>query len=154
MAYQLPEVLIRCRAVVLNAKRKILLIKRSGDDSFMPGKWEIPGGKMDAGDDFFETLAKEVIEEVSLIVKPLSIMSYVESAFLKEREGGKSELAGKPYITITSLVRTDNSKVVLSDEHTDFVWATFTAAMELDLKPSTKKGLLALEQVIRDSPLG
>jgi ADP-ribose pyrophosphatase YjhB (NUDIX family) len=54
-------------AAILNEKGEILLTERSAHIR-EPGKWCLPGGHFDAGEDWQTALRREVNEEVGLIV--------------------------------------------------------------------------------------
>lgn len=51
---------------------KILFLKRSLDDDFHPGVWNLPGGGVEEGEMPGEALVREIKEEVNLIVCPES----------------------------------------------------------------------------------
>jgi len=57
------------RAVITNEDGKILIIKRASDSKTNPGKWELPGGKVDQGESFDKALLREVYEETNLKIK-------------------------------------------------------------------------------------
>ena len=48
----------------------LLLVRKSVDDPNQPGLWEVPGGRMDFGEDIDDHLRREVREEVGLEVDP------------------------------------------------------------------------------------
>jgi len=48
---------------------KVLTIRRSGNDEWMAGKWDFPGGKIDIGETAEMALKREVHEETGLKVK-------------------------------------------------------------------------------------
>jgi 8-oxo-dGTP diphosphatase len=62
--------LIANRCIVLNKQGKILLLQRSSKDVFEPGKWELPGGKLEQGQDTTHALEREVLEEAGIMVVP------------------------------------------------------------------------------------
>lgn len=65
-------------ALILNSENKVLVIKRAIHDTF-PGRWELPGGGMDAGERPEETIEREVKEETGLRVKavrPFSVITH------------------------------------------------------------------------------
>jgi len=54
------------RVFLTNDDGKILILKRSTDSKTNPGKWELPGGKVDQGESFDQALIREVYEETQL----------------------------------------------------------------------------------------
>lgn len=48
---------------------RLLLVRKSMDDPNHPGKWEVPGGRMEFGEEVDDHLAREVREEVGLAVR-------------------------------------------------------------------------------------
>ena len=56
------------RVLLTDENGKILIIKRSTDSKTNPGKWELPGGKVDQGESFDQALIREVCEETNLKV--------------------------------------------------------------------------------------
>lgn len=55
--------------VLRNEKGEILLLKRSTQDDFMPGKWWLPGGKIDPGEDPITAAERELFEESGIDMK-------------------------------------------------------------------------------------
>ncbi|HVT11663.1 MAG TPA: NUDIX domain-containing protein [Fimbriimonadaceae bacterium] len=49
---------------------RLLAIRKSDEDPNQPGLWEVPGGRMDFGEEVDAHLAREVMEEVGLPVVP------------------------------------------------------------------------------------
>jgi 8-oxo-dGTP pyrophosphatase MutT (NUDIX family) len=49
---------------------KLLLIQKSLEDPNQPGKWEVPGGRMEFGEDVDVHIMREVAEEVGIPVAP------------------------------------------------------------------------------------
>ena len=50
---------------------KYLIIKRNSDMEMYPNQWGFPGGKVDAGEDLFSALKREIKEETGLEVESL-----------------------------------------------------------------------------------
>lgn len=48
---------------------KILVVRRSLNDNFMPGFWDTPGGSLDFGEDPFKALIRETKEESNLDIE-------------------------------------------------------------------------------------
>lgn len=56
------------RVLLTDEQGKILILKRSTDSKTNPGKWELPGGKVDQGESFDKALVREVHEETNLTI--------------------------------------------------------------------------------------
>jgi 8-oxo-dGTP diphosphatase len=54
------------RVLLTDENGKILILKRSTDSKTNPGKWELPGGKVDQDESFDHALTREVYEETKL----------------------------------------------------------------------------------------
>ncbi|AEG17652.1 NUDIX hydrolase [Methanobacterium paludis] len=54
------------RVFLTDENGKILILKRSTDSKTNPGKWELPGGKVDQDESFDHALTREVYEETKL----------------------------------------------------------------------------------------
>lgn len=55
------------KIVIRDDNSRFLLLKSSMSSKGNPGKWDLPGGKIDAGESFDEALHREVFEERSQI---------------------------------------------------------------------------------------
>lgn len=68
---------IAVSAFIVN-QDKILLLKRSDDESFLPGKWEVPGGGIDVGESIEQGVMREVKEEAGIDVTVKDLFGYFE----------------------------------------------------------------------------
>lgn len=57
------------KAFIVN-ENCLLLVKKSKDDPFHPNEWEVPGGRMEFGEDIEAHIKREVREEVGLEIQP------------------------------------------------------------------------------------
>lgn len=91
---------------------KILLIKRSNNDSHKPGVWEFPGGRLERGENPQKGLKREVKEETGLsinVLNPLTVAQFTRD--------------DKQKITmITFLCSSKKGDVKLGKEHTKAEW--------------------------------
>lgn len=112
------QILLSLRAIILK-EDKVLLIKRALNDSWNPGKWEFPGGKVDFGEDLNEALKREIKEETGLDVSIKEPLFFWDNpASIKKYEGLTHVIL---FFECSTLI---NSKVKLSKEHTGFMWLT------------------------------
>lgn len=119
-----------CCAVIQDGE-KILAVKR-GPGGKAAGKWEFPGGKIEAGESHEECLSREIREELGLEIKIGKALECVEV----EHEEGILVLL--PY---SCQVR--SGELVLH-EHTDSRWDLPENLFELDWAAADLPILMAL----------
>lgn len=92
---------------------KMLVVKRNSDKKIQPGNWEIPGGKIEVGEQPADALKREFKEETGLTVE-------VDKMF----DAWSSNETDRFYIEIDYFVKCENiNKVVLSpNEHNEWKW--------------------------------
>lgn len=49
---------------------RLLLVRKAATDPSHPGKWEVPGGRMDFGEEVDDHIRREIKEEVGLEITP------------------------------------------------------------------------------------
>jgi len=99
------------KVVIRDASGRCLLLKRSLRSKGNPGKWDLPGGKVDPGENFTQGILREVAEETGLTI---SI----------QRVGGVAE-SESPTNKVVYLIlegRLESGQVQLSSEHDEYVW--------------------------------
>ncbi len=141
-----PRVVLVNRSFVINKKGELLLIKRSMNERVGPGMWEIPGGKLDEGQDISHALEREVFEETNLLVTPLLRTGYFESEIISS-----GPYKGMPYIVIVGISKVVAGEVKISEEHDDFHWVKFKDFNKYELRPEVGKAFVALEKNLRQS---
>ncbi|MEO8105228.1 MAG: NUDIX domain-containing protein [Candidatus Saccharibacteria bacterium] len=109
------------KVVVFGPDDKLLLIRRSAKTPH-PGRWDLPGGGVDRGENPKVSAVREVKEETGL-----SISTLLPIQTCLEQEGADEA------IIIGFSARTTSSKVVLSWEHTDYQWVTISESKSLNL---------------------
>ena len=57
------------KAFVVNEGR-LLAVRRNATDSHHPLRWEVPGGRLEAGEDLDQHLMREVFEEAGIQITP------------------------------------------------------------------------------------
>ena len=100
------------KSFIVNDKDELLLVKREEEDVHCPGAWELPGGRLELGEDPFEALKRETKEETNIDIEvknPLKVHHFTRDD-------------GQDITMISFLCRPKSNSVVLSKEHTDYKW--------------------------------
>ncbi len=113
---------------VIAEGNKYLILKRSPKAHAYPNCWDFAGGKLEAGEDISESVEREVLEETSLKVKAIRPV-FIFHEFVNSH----------PSVFILYQCNKISGKIRLSEEHTEFKWAT----KEEILKLKTEKFLRA-----------
>jgi len=148
MKHDRPQVVLVNRCIVRNSSNDILLVKRSVNDSYNPGKWEFPGGKLDIGQDLSNALEREVMEETGLLIEPESKLNFAESYII----GNEGQYMGFTYVALFGIAHSIGGKLKLSDEHDDYAWEDYDTALEYDLTIESRKALIVLTKTVLKEP--
>ncbi|KYH28996.1 MULTISPECIES: NUDIX hydrolase [Clostridium] len=107
------KIIVAVKGVILN-NGKVLIIKRSNYDGVAAGGWECVGGKIEFGEGLEEALMREAKEEVGLNITVDKLL-YATTFKISPV---------KQCIVLTYLCRSEKTEVILSKEHTNYLWAT------------------------------
>lgn len=142
--------------IIRNSEGKYLICKRSEKEKAFPGKWCVPGGKVEQKDfvsgekgtsvhwlDVFEkVLEKEVMEETGLKVKNVGYVSNL--AFI--RPNGFSTLIVSLY------AEHDSGEVKLNeDELVEHAWVSLDEAKNYDLIENIYEQMTRVDEICRSS---
>lgn len=64
--------------VVEDLRGRVLLLLRGATDPWMPGRWNLPGGKIDPGETPYAAALRETREEADLRVYALSLVAQID----------------------------------------------------------------------------
>lgn len=95
---------------VLHCEGRILLLREP------TGRWELPGGRVEPGEDMVACLLREVREETGLEVAPGGLVDY----WVRLKSDGSRRLVATLFSRAEAL--TDPATVRLSAEHAAFAW--------------------------------
>lgn len=133
---------------------KYLIAKRADWEKNSPGKWTVPGGKLETSDYMkraFDTsgnqwynviedlVRREVREEVGLEIKNIG---YVCSLVYIRHDG-------IPALTISLYAESDSEEVKLCDALTEYAWVSLEEAKNYDLIAGIYEELEILENFLR-----
>ncbi|HEX7042740.1 MAG TPA: NUDIX hydrolase [Patescibacteria group bacterium] len=107
---------------IFNDSGEILMVKRSMQDDFLPGFWEMPGGGTDFGEHPVIALKRELKEEVGLDVevkKPFFVNDYYMDTIDSARGENKIH---RVEIFFHCFLKNINQAVTLSHEHSEYKW--------------------------------
>lgn len=104
--------------IVLNQNKEILVMTRKSAD-FMGGIDELPSGNMEADENIYNSLSREVKEETGLDIE--NVISYINSFDYISGSGKKA----RQFNFVVSVKSTDS--VVLT-EHDSYKWLTIEEA--------------------------
>lgn len=110
------------RALLTDKDGKVLILKRSTDSKTNPGKWELPGGKVDQGESFDHALMREVYEETKLKISLEHVIGVSEQNLLVIRA---------VHILMSGKIIEGN--LTLSEEHEGYAWVFFENLDEYEL---------------------
>jgi 8-oxo-dGTP diphosphatase len=116
-------------------QEKTLIIQRSLHETFLPGFYELPGGKVDFGEDPVQALKREFREEVNLHVevkRPYKTFSYVS-------DNGKRHTVE---IVYQVELHDDPSRIRLSEAHSAYQWIYEKEVGHYLLSAETKDSIL------------
>ncbi len=108
--------------VILNDAGSILLLKRAQICYWMPGKWGLPGGKIEKGETSEQAAIREVYEETELSVKDL--------VHIKKHSNPQVDIFYAPVYTGT---------VKIDFEHDDYRWVSRSDVDKMDTIPDLVK---------------
>ena len=110
------------RVLLINENDKILILKRSTNSKTNPGKWELPGGKVDQKESFDQALIREVYEETKLKIALDHVVGVSEQNL---------HLIRAVHIIMSGKIL--EGKLNLSNEHEGYVWVFFDNLSEYEL---------------------
>jgi 8-oxo-dGTP pyrophosphatase MutT (NUDIX family) len=139
--------------ILMNKQGKFLIVKRADWEKAFPGRWTVPGGKLEVLDyvlrekdtphhwyNIFEDLLKrEVNEEVSLGIKNID---YITSMVYIRPDK-------VPCLIVSLFGDCVSEKVILCNALTDFAWVDLEEAKEYDLIEGIYDELVILDRKLK-----
>jgi 8-oxo-dGTP pyrophosphatase MutT (NUDIX family) len=124
---------------------KYLILKRSENLDIYPGLWQVVTGTIDNEETAKTTAIREIYEETGIICSKMYTLPYVASFFNTE----KDTLSFAPVFGIIA----DSFEIVLSSEHSEFLWTDFDNCCNILPLPSHIEGTKIFKNYILDSKI-
>lgn len=99
---------------------KLLLLKRRPNDVHSPGEWDIPGGRLELGEDPFAGLNRETREEIGgdvSIIMPIDVHYFIRGD-------------GQKILMIIFICKPRSEEIKLSEEHTEYKWVDLLSGLD------------------------
>jgi 8-oxo-dGTP diphosphatase len=115
----------------IDGVQKVFLPKRADSKKFLPGKYEIPGGHIDYGEDIKSGLIREIKEELGVTVvlgDPFAVFTYtneikgshsIEVVYFAQLVDDPADISIDPDDHSTSGWFTENEAVILNGDDED-----------------------------------
>jgi 8-oxo-dGTP pyrophosphatase MutT (NUDIX family) len=137
---------LAARVVCVGPNETILIMKRSDGSYTSPGKWDIPGGHVDRGDNSFEEAAiRELFEETCLNFDEEDLVYLGRHDWQRDIVYYYGIFSSKDKVRL--LANPDSGFI----EHTDYKWATIDQIKEYEKQELTTFPIyllrMALERV-------
>jgi len=110
---------------IIKKGEKFLILLRSPEAHAFPEHWDFPGGKREPDEDLFEGVEREVMEETGIKIKAKKVLGTYEIEY-------KGDWLKFNVYEADVLSELD---VKLSDEHTEFKWATKDEILKMKIEP-------------------
>jgi 8-oxo-dGTP pyrophosphatase MutT (NUDIX family) len=136
----------RIAAYALLQRGNEVLLTRMSSRTRIPGRWTLPGGGIDHGEDPREALVREVYEETGLTVEPGHLADVHSTHFTGARADGLVEDYHGIHLIFRSTIVPESvgvePRVTEVDGSTDLAaWVPVEEALELDLLSAARHAL-------------
>ena len=127
---------IAVRAII-RVDEKILLLKRSSGRSSILGKYELPGGKLEYGEQPEDALHRFIQSDLNVTVKTAQLFDVLTYIDRDDRD--------LQYVFILYLVSLESGKIQLREAYDRYIWKKMSEVQQDTLTESTKL-LLGISQ--------
>jgi 8-oxo-dGTP pyrophosphatase MutT (NUDIX family) len=117
---------------VINNEQKLLLLRRGSTAPWMPGRYCLPGGKVEQNEGLINCAIRELGEETGIVIADNNYLT----PFTVQYSSGYS----KTIFTITM----NNPVVNLNWEHDNYVWANSSDIINLNIVPGLNTTIKSL----------
>ncbi len=115
-------------------RNRVLLLRRSKQLSVgvdTDDSWDIPGGRIEAGETLDTALAREVKEEIGIDLKGTPTLLRAQDILVPKKD--------LHVVRLTYIHEQVLGEIKLSDEHNSYNWVSIRQAKQLTLEPFLKE---------------
>ena len=132
---------VATKAVIFNEKiAKYLILKKSSLEEITPNTFDVPGGRVEFGEDLVDSVIREAKEETQLDVEVVQVFN----AWTFVNDDQNFQLTGVDYFCTT-----EQESVDLSAEHSDYEWKEAKEIIEDDKYPGWLRKTIEKAERIR-----
>jgi 8-oxo-dGTP diphosphatase len=129
---------VAAKALIVNDEGEVLILREAStyEEGTNVGRYDVPGGRIDVAEAFFDGLKREVNEEVGLTVEPLYPLYVGE---------WRPVIKGVPtqIIAMFILCKATSAEVRLSDEHDQALWIAPADYAKYEIMPPDDRAIQA-----------
>lgn len=120
-------------AIIKNKTGEILLLKRSEKNKHFIGKWQLPGGKVNFGEEIDLAIRRELFEETGIKFKEIKLVKVfsLENSFTKEPKNIFLMVFESKFV----------GKIKLSQDHIKFKFFKLSKINKKNLTKISKKAI-------------
>jgi len=127
-------------------KKKILVMQRAKNDTYLPGKSECPGGKLDPEQTLTNAFVREMLEETGLYVNLVTPHTLIHDEIVTK--GKHKRLA---YLVFFSVGVIQAGTLHRNDEHDAAKFVNYNKLLKLDLTYESELAATLLKKQICDT---
>ncbi len=133
---------IAVRAIITDSKQRVLVLRRAGGRETIAGKYELPGGRLEYGEQPEDSLTRYLQVEMDVTLRAAHLLDVVTYIDHDDRD--------IQYIFILYSVSIENfaTNISLGSSHDKYLWKSIAALQQGTLTESTKLLLGISQQTI------
>jgi len=122
--------------LVLDKKRRLLMLRRSPEAKLSPNQWGLPAGKIELGESPREAAEREITEEIGNAhsTKCIRYFGPIKDTYY----GGRYEIHLFQH-------EWEQGKITLNEEHTEYAWVSKEQISAMDVMLGVEEDIAILE---------